>query len=346
MTMTSLVITVLISALAIVGAGTLLARAGDVMAARTKWGGVWVGSVFLAAATSLPEIVTDISAVRLGAPDLAAGDLFGSSMANMVILAVVTVIPAGTQLFQKATLDHALYASLAIVLTATAAMSVLVGGGPSLLGVSGSSWLLLAMYIAGSRVVFRHSALARHAAETIEMSGGLPAAPPGEAPQPASTASLRRALVMFAGGAVVLVVAAPAFARSAQGIAEATGLGATFIGTWLVGFSTSLPELVTSLAAVRMRAYDLAVGNLFGSNAFNMAVFPLLDAVSPAGPIFGLITATHAISALVAIGLMAIALAALVYRARGRLSLLEPSSALILVGYVLGLALVLMNRTH
>lgn len=81
--MTSLVITVLISALAIVGAGTLLARASDVIAARTKWGAVWVGSVFLAAATSLPEIVTDISAVRLDASDLAAGDLFGSSMANV-----------------------------------------------------------------------------------------------------------------------------------------------------------------------------------------------------------------------------------------------------------------------
>jgi cation:H+ antiporter len=148
---------------------------------------------------------------------------------------------------------------------------------------------------------------------------------------------------MFAGGTLVLVIAAPAFARSADGVATATGLGATFIGTWLVGFSTSLPELVTCLAAVRLRAYDLAVGNLFGSNAFNMAVFPLLDAVSPTGPVFGAITATHAISALVAIGLMGIALAALVYRARGRLSLLEPSSALILVGYVLGLALVLMN---
>jgi cation:H+ antiporter len=341
--MTSLVITLLISALAIVGAGTFLARGGDVIAARTKWGGVWVGSVFLAAATSLPEIITDVSAVRLGAPDLAAGDLFGSSMANMVILAVITVVPAGTQLFQKATLDHALYASLAIILTAIAAMSVLMGGGPSLFGVASSSLLLLATYIAGSRVVFRHSQLARAAAETVEMSGAVPPALPGQTPEAESKPSLRRALIMFAGGTVVLVVAAPAFARSADGVATATGLGATFIGTWLVGFSTSLPELVTCLAAVRMRAYDLAVGNLFGSNAFNMAVFPLLDAVSSTGPVFSAITATHAISALVAIGLMGIALAALVHRARGRLSLLEPSSALILVGYVLGLALVLIN---
>jgi cation:H+ antiporter len=191
--------------------------------------------------------------------------------------------------------------------------------------------------------VYRHSQLARAAAETVEMSGAVPPALPGQTPEAESKPSLKRALIMFAGGTVVLVVAAPAFARSADGVATATGLGATFIGTWLVGFSTSLPELVTCLAAVRMRAYDLAVGNLFGSNAFNMAVFPLLDVVSSTGPVFSLITATHAISALVAIGLMAVALAALVYRARGRASLMEPSSALILVGYVLGLALVLAN---
>ena len=341
--MTSLIITLLVSALALVGGGTLLARAGDVMAARTKWGGVWVGSVFLAAATSLPEIITDIWAVRLGAPDLAAGDLFGSSMANMVILAIVTVIPAGTDLFQKATLDHALYASLAILLTVIAALSVLAGPGPSIFGIASPSILLLVTYAVGSRAVFRHSTLARAAAETIEMSGGFTAARPAPGSVAESPTTLRRALVMFAVGALILLVAAPTFARAARGIAEATGLGATFIGTWLVGFSTSLPELVTSLAAVRMRAYDLAVGNLFGSNAFNMAVFPLLDAVSPTGPLFGAIAATHAISALVAIGLMGLALAALVYRARGRLSLLEPSSALIVVGYVLGLALVLFH---
>jgi cation:H+ antiporter len=261
----------------------------------------------------------------------------------MVILAVITLIPAGAQLFQKVALDHALYASLAIILTAVAAMSVLIGGGPSLFGVASSSLLLLATYLVGSHVVFRHSQLARAAAETIEMSGAVPPALPLQTPATEPKQSLTRAVSMFAGGTLVLVIAAPAFARSADGVATATGLGATFIGTWLVGFSTSLPELVTCLAAVRLRAYDLAVGNLFGSNAFNMAVFPLLDAVSPTGPVFGAITATHAISALVAIGLMGIALAALVYRARGRLSLLEPSSALILVGYVLGLALVLMN---
>lgn len=340
----SLIAQLVLSALAIIAAGTVLARSGDVIAARTKLGGLWVGSVFLAVATSLPEIATDISAVRMDAADLAAGDLFGSSMANMVILAIVTLAPAGTELFRKAALDHALYASLAMVLTAIAAISIVAGPAPDVLGIGAGSIILLATFLAGSRVAFRHSVVARVATEQIEMSAA--AQPMTHADPEGRHHALGPVALKFAAAALVLLVAAPAFARSADGLARVTGLGTTFVGTWLVGFSTSLPELVTSLAAVRLRAYDLAVGNLFGSNAFNMAVFPLLDAVSPNGPVLHVVNPAHVISALTAIVLMSIALAALVYRARGRFSLLEPSSALILIGYVLGLALVLLGAAR
>lgn len=337
--MTLLVGQLILGALGIIAAGTVLARTGDVIAARTKLGGLWVGSVFLAVATSLPEIATDIAAVRLGAPDLAAGDLFGSSMANMVILGLVTLVPAGGELFRKATLDHALYASLAMVLTAIAAIGVLVGAVPGFPRIGTFSIILLGTYLVGSRAAFRHSSVARTATEQIEMSAPATVTSPPAAVPPRMTGPALR----FGAAALVLLLMAPLFARSAEGVATMTGLGTTFVGTWLIGFSTSLPELVTSLAAVRLRAYDLAVGNLFGSNAFNMAVFPLLDAAHPGGPVLEVVNAAHAISAMVAIVLMGIALAALVYRSRGRFSLLEPSAALILIGYVLGLALVLQR---
>jgi cation:H+ antiporter len=112
------------------------------------------------------------------------------------------------------------------------------------------------------------------------------------------------------------------------------------VGIWLVGLATSLPELVTSLAAVRMRAYDLAVGNLFGSNAFNMLMFLPLDLVHRGGPILGVVGEVHALAALVSVVLMAFALAAIVYRAGGRVKMLEPSGLLMLLAYLLGLALI------
>ena len=340
MTLPALLFSLIASAAIVVAAGTQLARSADAIAARTNLGGAWIGSVFLAVATSLPEITTDVAAIRIGAPDLAAGDLFGSSMANMLILAVVSLLPAGTELFRKATLDHLQYAALAIILTAMAAVFVLVRPATAFLGLGVGSLSLLAVYLVGSRAVFRATSVARRAGITEEMS-----ARPGE-PDHARKRSLkltevRRPLMVFVGAALVILASAPVFAHSAEGLAELSGLGSTFMGTWLVGMSTSLPELVTSLAAIRMRAYDLAVGNLFGSNAFNMVIFVVLDLAHGSGPFFSVVSPVHAISALVAIGLMSLGVAALVVRAEGRLTLLEPSSALIVLGYVLGLALVL-----
>lgn len=338
---TAVAATALLTALLIAGAGTILARSGDTIAARTNLGGVWVGSVFLAMATSLPEIGTNIAAVRINAPDLAVGDAFGSSMANMLILAIINLLPPGADLFRKATLDHALYASLAVILTCVAAIVILVHPTRAYLGLGPGSVLLVAIYLAGSRAVFRRSALARRAAMTEEMSGARGSEPPDQPPHapPEPKASLRRPVLLFLAGALIMLFAAPQFARSAEGLAIATGMGPTFVGTWFVGLATSLPELVTSLAAVRMRAYDLAVGNLFGSNAFNMTIFVILDVVHPGPPILGIVSPLHAISALVAVLLMAIGTAALVYRSQGRLRLLEPSSMLIIIGYVVGLAL-------
>lgn len=338
----SIALTFIATGAVVVAAGTVLARSGDVIAARTRLGGLWVGSIFLAMATSLPELATDIAAVRLGQPDLAAGDLFGSSMANMLILSLLTLLPAGRELFARATLDHALYATLAIVLTCMAAAIILAAPATTIAGVGPGSLALLGLYLAGTRAIFRHTMIAPEAAATAEIQpvpavGGhgeptVPASPPDEPP-------LRPAIIRFVGASLFILAAAPLFARSASELAVITGLGTTFVGTWLVGFATSLPELVTSIAAVRLGAYDLAVGNLFGSNALNMSIFVVLDGVH-GGSLLADVAPAHAISALVAIALMAGGLAALVYRARRRYALLEPGSAAMLVTYLAGLALV------
>jgi len=130
-TLTASIVSFLAAGIVVVGAGTVLARNGDRIAALTNLGGLWVGSVLLALATSL----TDIAAIRIGAHDLAAGDLFGSSMANMLILALIALVPAGVDVFRKAALDHALYASLAIVMTSIATVTILMRPTNSLFGV-------------------------------------------------------------------------------------------------------------------------------------------------------------------------------------------------------------------
>lgn len=307
---------------AVVVAAAMLARYADAIAEATRFGRLWTGTVLLAAATSLPEIATDVAAVRLGAADLAAGDLFGSSMANMLVLAIIDLVPPRRRILQQAAFDHALAASLAISLNALAGVLVLLRPEQAFLGFSPGSVLLLAAYVAGTRVIYRHAT--RDA--VLEQAAQIPVARPG----------LPRALLGFSASALVVLVAAPAFAWSAKGLAERTGLGNTFFGTWLVGLSTSLPELVASLAAVRMGAYDLAVGNLFGSNAFNMAIFFVLDAAQP-GSVFAGLDPAHVVTAFLGLVLMSLGIAAIVYRAKRRFAMLEPDSALILAAYAVGM---------
>ena len=137
---------------------------------------------------------------------------------------------------------------------------------------------------------------------------------------------------------------APRFAWAAKQVADLSGLSATFVGTWLVGIATSVPELVSCIAAVRLGALDLAVGNLLGSNSFNMVVFLAMDLAHPGGAIFGAIDPSHALSALVAVVLMCLALVAIVYRGERRFAFLESDSWVMLLAYLAGLWL-LYQRT-
>ncbi|MBI3245150.1 MAG: hypothetical protein HYZ50_01440 [Deltaproteobacteria bacterium] len=112
----------LLSAAAIIVAGTKLSLYGDRIAEHSGLGRVWIGSVLLAGATSLPEILTDINAALLEAPDLAVGDLFGSNMANMCILGIVDLLSRRRQVASQVAHAHALSAALAMMLTSLAAL--------------------------------------------------------------------------------------------------------------------------------------------------------------------------------------------------------------------------------
>ena len=109
-------ITFLLSAAVVVISAIKLAEYGDVIAVRTRLGGVFVGTIFLAGATSLPELIASVSAFQAGVPNLAAGNLFGSNMVNMLLLALVDLITFQVPLMRKIAINHALTATLTTIL--------------------------------------------------------------------------------------------------------------------------------------------------------------------------------------------------------------------------------------
>lgn len=140
--------------------------------------------------------------------------------------------------------------------------------------------------------------------------------------------SLTKAVLGFIVAGAVILLVAPFLAHAADELAERSGLGRTFIGTTLVAFSTSLPELVASLAALRLGAYDLAIGNVFGSNSFNIAMLAVLDAVQP-GPFLSIIASVNAITGVAVILVTAVAISGQLYRAKSRIHFIEPDAFLV-----------------
>ncbi len=328
-----------LSAAAVGMAGWQLARQGDRISDQTGIGGLWVGAMLIAAATSLPEIITDVSAAAIDEPNLAAGDLFGSSMANMLILAVIDLMHRRQRVLRTVSQGHGLVAMLAVALTVMAA-AFIVSDSPLSIGHVGLETLVLAaVYLLGTRIVFRHEyieALARIAGRAGENRGETQTADDVQGlrlPQ-------RETALRFLAAAAVIIAAGPLLALSAEGISDQTGIEASFVGVVFLATTTSLPELISSISAVRMGAHDLAVGNLFGSNCFNMAAFVFVDFAYTPGPIFDAVDRAEIVAALVAVFLMATAMMGIIYRAERRFWILEPDAAAVMIAYGLGLLMV------
>jgi len=320
----------LITAGVIVVAGTWLSHFADELAEATGLGRLLIGSILLAGATSLPELSVDVSAIRAGMTDLAVGDLMGSCLFNLLILAVLdlTVHSRGRLLSHQAA-RHALsgnVSALAMGLFGLALLSRPVLGEREVVGISYGLFPILLAYALGVRLVYYDQRASR-----------LEASPPSE-PQPAPKPWTRSALG-FALAAAVIIVAGPFLSHSAGHIAEATGLGKTFVGTTMVAFSTSLPELVASLAALRMGAYDLAIGNIFGSNAFNMLLMVVLDLVHT-GPLLAAVSPGHAITCVAAIIATLIVVLGQLYQVEARKRLIEPDAGLVILVVLAALWLV------
>jgi cation:H+ antiporter len=321
------VVVFVVSAAVLVRAGSSLAGYADQIADRTKMSRLFVGTLLLAFATSLPELVTEVTAASAGAPDLALGDLFGSSMANMAILACIDLLYRG-RVWPSVELGHARVAAVAIALTAMVALSIFTQSTISIGWVGITPILIAGLYVASIAWFRRMPLLARPGLEVPKVSVQKPTGWSAKAAE----RSTRSLWVRFAGSALMILLTAPVVTLSVKVIADSTGIAQTFLGAALLAITTSLPELIASIASVRIGAYDMAVGNLFGSNVANMSVLLFADLAYTEGPILAAVSQSQLVSGLGAILLMAIAVAAIVGESeRTRFRRLEPD-AIVLLG--------------
>jgi cation:H+ antiporter len=310
----------LVCSLAILWSGVRLTRYGDAIAVKTGLGGTWVGLILLATVTSLPELVTGASSVVLfDVPDIAAGDAIGSCMFNLLVLAMLDVrdpIPLSARVHQ----GHVLSAAFGLGLLGLLLMATLAGAQAPMIGWFGlHSLVFLAGYGLAIRTifVFERTRLTQLPADTEVRQTPM---------------SMRRAMTLYMLAASVLVAAASLLPGIAEQLAGVTGLQHSFVGTLFVAASTSLPEVVVSMAAMRLGALDMAVANLFGSNMFNVAVLGIDDLLYTRGSLLAAVSPTHMVTASAAITMTGIAVIGLTFRAgRKRFRLSWDSLAMALV---------------
>lgn len=309
------------AAATIVVAGTFLTRYADAIGEHTGMGRTLAGMILLATATSLPELAVDCNLARLGQANLAMGDLLGSSLFNLLILAVLDLIHRGpNRMLSRVGAAHALSAVMSVVMTAVCLLFLLARFEFTIVGIGPGPIVLCIVFILGLRLVFFDQ----------KYAVAQPDIPDAKFGEVHDLPPLRRAIFGFGAATLVIFVAAPFLAEAAEKLADATGLGGTFVGTTLVAISTSMPELVTSLAAVRMGAYDLAVGNIFGSNAFNMVILLPVDFFYK-GSLLMAASPTHSVTATCTILVTSAAVIGLLYRPEKRYRFIEPDALLVIV---------------
>lgn len=290
-------------------AGAKLSRYGDVIADKTGLSGGWIGLALLATVTSLPELATGVSAVLAGLPNIAVGDALGSTVFNLVLLALVDLLARGESFYRRAATGHILSAGFGVVLLGFVAINVVLaqaGPLPAIGHVGIYAPIIVALYLLAMRTVFAYEARQRR-----EFAQAVADRYP--------SVTLRAAVARYVAAAAVVVAAGIWLPLVGDRLATLMGWHKTFVGTMLVAGATSLPELAVTVAALRLGALDMAIGNVLGSNLFDVVVLAIDDVFYAPGPLLAHVAPVHAVTALSALVMSGIVVIGIVDRPNVRL---------------------------
>lgn len=303
-------------------AGVRLCRYGDAIAAHTGLSRNWVGLILLATVTSLPELVTGLSAVTVAdAPDIAVGDVLGSCVFNLVILAMVDVLYRPGTIYAQVSSGHLVSAGFCVILLASVGLALMLSAQgllPALGHLSAASVLIFGVYLVAMRALYL----------TEQRNTGLTGVL-----QP--DMSLQAALRGYGLASAVIVGAGLWLPVVGVALAGAMGWSNSFVGTLFVAFATSVPELATTWGAIRMGAPDMAFGNLLGSNLFDVLILAIDDLAYVKGPIFSYVTPAHTVSAITGCLMSGVVVVALAYRPASRAGHTASWGSLVLVAVYL-----------
>ena len=242
----------------------------------TNLGAAFIGGIFLAAVTSLPELITSISSAAVGSPDLIFGNILGSNFFNMFILAVVDVIFIKLMFLNKVKsmrktnfFTIIMYLIIVIPLLISWLVAAISKGDFNLftilpIGISFVSVLIIVVYGISIKALAGDQTVSEEDDEEEEKE---------------INTTVSKEVIKFILLSILLVVLSFVLTLCVDSLSSSLNLGDSFAGALFLAIATSLPELTAVIRLVQLRNYDAAVGNIIGSNVFNFTIISVVDVI-------------------------------------------------------------------
>lgn len=264
--------------------GTRATRSADIIAEKKGWGRAFMGVVFISMITSFPELFTGISAAAIvKSPDIAIGQIVGSCIFNLVIIAVVELIFRKNKMYQLTGKLDILPLAFSIIIITVLTLLLSIQFKLHLFHVGLSSLIIFFLYLVFMNIIFKERKAEQKEEEKYKDK------------------SLAKEVTYFIVSALIIIAVGIYLPMVGRELAQIMNWTDSFVGVIFLAMVTSFPELVVSFATAKMGAIDMLVGNIAGSNLFNIAIIFIIDAAYVKGNIL-----LEASSGNISVGLIAI----------------------------------------
>jgi cation:H+ antiporter len=248
--------------LLLIGGGELLVRGAVRIAERLKLSPMLIGLTIVGMGTSMPELATSVQAALAGSPGIAVGNIVGSNIANLLLILGLAALLAPIAVARGPLWrDGGVGVAAAVALLAAGATLGLGRGAGIVFLIAMSAYIYYA---------YRQEAAGGAHSAAYDKALAVEAVDPALVPHQPGSGSLLVPALLFIAGLGLIVGGGILLVEGAIGIARDFGVSDTVIGLTIVAVGTSFPELVTSAVAALKRQGDIALGNVLGSNIYNI----------------------------------------------------------------------------
>jgi len=287
--------------------GTKASKKADIIAEKKGLEKAFMGLVFIAMITSFPELFTGISAVAVvKSPDIALGEILGSCIFNILIIAIIELSFRKKEVYRLHGRINMLPMGFSLILIAAVTLGMALKLKFSILNVGLFPILIIILYFIFMRIIYLERRSENPDVSRQETVPAKAAAGDGvkkEAVKSVTTgkASIKKEVVSFIICAVVIIAVGGYLPKVGEELAEVMGWNHSFIGIVFLAFVTSFPELTVSFAVVKMGNVDMFIGNIAGSNLFNLAIIFIIDIFYVKGTVLSAVSDNNIPTGIIAI---------------------------------------------